>query len=143
MAIIILVALALGLLIPTFICTSVQAKPSVGEKVGKLWELNGANFPKRRIAYLDPIKGAIYEIDLKGSVIWKYLLPSEVKQLGNIRQGSDIEWIKDKDSYLIVVPRGGIFEIDRQKNIVCSHKTKNVLHDADRLSNGNTIFVNT
>ena len=138
-----LVALALGFLILTFICTSVQAEPGVGEKVGKLWELNGENLTTGRIAYVDPIEEAIYEIDLKGYVTWKYLLPSEVKQPGNIRQGADIEWIKNKDNFLIVIPKGGIFEIDRQKNIVWSHRTRNVSHDADRLSNGNTIFVNT
>jgi len=41
-----------------------------------------------------------------------------------------------------VVPLGGIYEVNRKKEIVWSYETDSVSHDADRLSNGNTIFVN-
>ena len=43
---------------------------------------------------------------------------------------------------MFVVPLVGIYEVNRQKEIVWSYETKLVSHDADRLPNGNTIFVN-
>ena len=59
-----------------------------------------------------------------------------------MRKGADIEWLDKSDHFLFVVPGGGIYEINRKKEIVWSYETDNVSHDADRLPNGNTIFVN-
>ena len=111
------------------------------EKVGEVWALPDAAIPEGRISYIDPKEGSIYEIDLNGFVTWKYKIPSKIKNRKTLRKGADIEWLKESDSFLFVVPQVGIYEVNRQKEIVWSYETKLVSHDADRLPNGNTIFV--
>ena len=111
------------------------------EKVGEVWTLPDAAIPEGRISYIDPKEGSIYEIDLNGFVTWKYKIPSKIKNRRTLRKGADIEWLKESDSFLFVVPQVGIYEVNRQKEIVWSYETKLVSHDADRLPNGNTIFV--
>ena len=111
------------------------------EKVGEVWALPDAAIPEGRISYIDPKEGSIYEIDLNGFVTWKYKIPSKIKNRRTLRKGADIEWLKESDSFLFVVPQVGIYEVNRQKEIVWSYETKLVSHDADRLPNGNTIFV--
>jgi hypothetical protein len=111
-------------------------------KVGEVWTLPDTVIPKGKIAYIDPVEGAIYEVNLHGLVTWKYQIPDKIIQKGNIRRGADIEWLKESDNFLFVVPLGGIYEVNRKKEIVWSYETDSVSHDADRLSNGNTIFVN-
>lgn len=112
------------------------------DSVGKIKNIANVSFPKSRIAYINPVEGAIYEINQEGSVTWKYEMPPDVIGSGNLRKGADIEWVKETDHFLFVVPGAGIFEVNRKKEIVWSYKTKFVSHDADRLPNGNTIFVN-
>lgn len=112
-------------------------------KVGEVWTLPDTVIPKGKIAYIDPVEGAIYEVNLHGLVTWKYQIPDKIIQQGDIRKGADIEWLKESDNFLFVVPLGGIYEVNRKKEIVWSYETDSVSHDADRLSNGNTIFVNT
>jgi len=111
-------------------------------KVGEVWTLPDTVIPKGKIAYIDPVEGAIYEVNLHGLVTWKYQIPDKIIQKGDIRKGADIEWLKESDNFLFVVPLGGIYEVNRKKEIVWSYETDSVSHDADRLSNGNTIFVN-
>ena len=112
------------------------------EKVGEVWALPDAAIPEGRISYIDPIEGIIYEVDLNGFVTWKYKIPSKINNKRTLRKGADIEWLKESDNFLFVVPLVGIYEVNRQKEIVWSYETKLVSHDADRLPNGNTIFVN-
>ena len=111
-------------------------------KVGEVWTLPDTVIPKGKIAYIDPVEGAIYEVNLHGLVTWKYQIPDKLIQKGDMRKGADIEWLKESDNFLFVVPLGGIYEVNRKKEIVWSYETDSVSHDADRLSNGNTIFVN-
>ena len=111
-------------------------------KVGEVWTLPDTVIPKGKIAYIDPVEGAIYEVNLHGLVTWKYQIPDKIIQKGVMRKGADIEWLKESDNFLFVVPLGGIYEVNRKKEIVWSYETDSVSHDADRLSNGNTIFVN-
>lgn len=42
---------------------------------------------------------------------------------------------------LFAVTRSGLYEVDRDGNIVWSHKDPKVSHDADRLESGNTLYV--
>ena len=111
-------------------------------KVGEVWTLPDTVIPKGKIAYIDPVEGAIYEVNLHGLVTWKYQIPDKIIQKGVMRKGADIEWLKESDNFLFVVPLGGIYEVNRKKEIVWSYETDSVSHDADRLSNGHTIFVN-
>ena len=110
--------------------------------VGAVWKSENVALPQGRIAYIDPFTGTIYEVNLDGLVTWKYQIPDQYQQKGNMRKGADIEWINKSDHFLFVVPEGGIYEVNRKKEIVWSYETDLVSHDADRLPNGNTIFVN-
>ncbi len=112
------------------------------DKVGTLSSISDVALPNGLVAYIDPVEGAIYEVNMNGVVTWKYKIPSKIKNRGSLRHGADIEWLKDNDHFLFVVPKAGIYEVNRQKEIVWFYETRLVSHDADRLPNGNTIFVN-
>jgi len=112
------------------------------DKVGTVSRTSDVALPNGLIAYIDPVEGAIYEVNMNGVVTWKYKIPNKIKNRGSLRHGADVEWLKDPDNFLFVVPKGGIYEVNRQKEIVWFYETRLVSHDADRLSNGNTIFVN-
>ena len=112
------------------------------DKVGTVSRTSDVTIPKGLVAYIDPVEGAIYEVNMNGMITWKYKIPSKIKNRGSLRHGADIEWLKDPDHFLFVVPKGGIYEVNRQKEIVWFYETRLVSHDADRLPNGNTIFVN-
>ena len=56
-------------------------------------------------------------------------------------RGADIEWVPEKDHFLFLMPLRGVYEVNRNKEIVWQYKTSKISHDADRLPNGNTLFV--
>jgi len=80
----------------------------------------------------------IIEVDMQGQVVWEYNIPDDLKQYTN--PGLDVE-VLDDNNVLFVLPRKGIYEIDRTGTVVWSHMDAKASHDADRLSNGNTIYV--
>jgi len=80
----------------------------------------------------------IIEINLLGEIIWEYDIPQELKRYTN--PGFDVE-ILSSGNILFVLPGNGVYEINRGKQIVWSYLTTKISHDADRLANGNTIFV--
>jgi hypothetical protein len=87
-------------------------------------------------------KPHIIEIDMNGKVIWDYKIPSKI--VGGPRHaglGADIEWLPEKDHFLFVMPLRGVYEVNRHKEIVWQYETRKISHDADRLPNGNTLFV--
>jgi len=102
-------------------------------------------FPKDldgRIAYIDPLNAKIIEIDPNGFVQWEWSIPSALVNSGSIDEGADIEWIPLHRSYLFVVPSAGVYEVARDSgDLIWSCESKHISHDADRLKNGNTIFV--
>ena len=79
--------------------------------VGSVWKSENVALPQGRIAYIDPSTGTIYEVNLDGVVTWKYQIPDEYQQKGNMRTGADIEWVNKSDHFLFVVPEGGIYEV--------------------------------
>lgn len=87
----------------------------------------------------------IVEIDMEGNLVWDYLIKPEIFGGAAVPEsavkGMDLEWIPRSDSFLFVVVGAGVFEVNRQKQIVWKYLTKHVSHDADRLPNGNTIMV--
>ena len=83
-------------------------------------------------------KPKIIEVNMLGEIIWEYDIPQELKKYTN--PGFDIELLPN-NKILFVLPGNGVYEIDRNKNIVWSYKTTKISHDADRLPNGNTLFV--
>ena len=83
-------------------------------------------------------KRRIIEVNMLGEIVWQYLLPDDLKQYTN--PGFDTELLAN-NNILFVLPRKGVYEIDRSGKIVWSYLTSKISHDADRLPNGNTIFV--
>lgn len=94
-----------------------------------------------KFAFIDISKKKIVEYDTAGNLTWEYSIPWTISTL-NIGSGADVEWLPDTDSFLFVVPRSGVYEVSRDKKIVWKYETKHISHDADRLPNGNVLFVN-
>lgn len=86
----------------------------------------------------DAERPRIVEVNMLGEVVWEYLVPPELAEYSN--PGFDVEVLPD-DNVLFVLPRNGIYEIDRGGNVVWSHSDGQVTHDADRLPSGNTLYV--
>ena len=80
----------------------------------------------------------VVEVNMFGEIVWEYELPDNLKKYTN--PGFDVEWLAD-DNILLMLPGKGVYEIDRDGNIVWSYQDSKVSHDADRLANGNTLFV--
>ena len=74
----------------TFFIFEVQSS----DNVGKVKDFGNLKFPNSRIAYINPSKGAIYEINQEGQITWSYAIPQQVIGSGKLRKGADIEWIK-------------------------------------------------
>jgi len=80
----------------------------------------------------------IIEVNMLGEIVWQYVLPQDLKRYTN--PGFDTELLAN-NNILFVLPKKGVYEIDRSGKIVWSYLTSKISHDADRLPNGNTIFV--
>lgn len=80
----------------------------------------------------------IIDANMLGEIIWEYLIPKDLRQYNN--PGFDVERLPN-DNVLFVLPRKGVYEIDRRGKVVWSYLDTKISHDADRLPNGNTIFV--
>jgi outer membrane protein assembly factor BamB len=85
-----------------------------------------------------PQRPRIIEVNMQGQIIWEYVLPQNLRQYTN--PGFDVEWLPN-NNVLFVLPLKGVYEINRDGDIVWSYLNKNVSHDADRLPNGNTLVV--
>lgn len=73
-----------------------------------------------------------------GEIVWQYQVPMELRGFTN--PGFDIEPLPN-GNILFVLPRNGIYEVDRKGNVVWSYLDRKVSHDADRLPNGNTLVA--
>lgn len=82
----------------------------------------------------------LVEVDMNGAVVWEYSIPKNIVRGGHPGQAMDVEWLPATDTILFVMPFKGIFEVNRDKEIIWEYRTKRVSHDADRLPNGNTLF---
>ncbi|MHA1650863.1 MAG: aryl-sulfate sulfotransferase [Candidatus Helarchaeota archaeon] len=87
----------------------------------------------------NPDRPRIIEVDMEGNIIWEYILPDDLKNYTN--PGFDVEYLPNTDHILFVCPLKGIYEIDRNGTLVWSYNDCKISHDADRLPNGNTLFV--
>ena len=83
-------------------------------------------------------KPRIIEVNMLGEILWEYDLPSALKTFTN--PGFDAERVEN-GNILFVLPGNGVYEVNRDKQIVWSYLTTKISHDADRLPNGNTLFV--
>ena len=95
---------------------------------------------KGTFAYIDPAASKLIEVDSTGKVLWDWDIP---RLGGYLFEGADVEWIASSGSFLFVIPGSGVYEVSkRDRRLTWSCKTKFISHDADRLPNGDTIFVN-
>jgi len=94
------------------------------------------------VAFIDIGTNQIIEIDTNGKVVWEYDIPFFTRLGGDMSRGADIEWNPTTDTFLFVIPTKGIYEVNRNKEIVWSYKTSKVSHDADILPNNNILFIN-
>ena len=80
----------------------------------------------------------VVEVDMQGDILWEY----DVPQTWVVGQpvGFEAERLPN-GNILLVLSRSGIYEIDRDGNLVWQHLDPDCSHDADRLPNGNTIYV--
>jgi hypothetical protein len=93
-------------------------------------------------AFIDTLKGPrLVEVDVTGTVVWQCSLAKSPFAGGDIQSGADVEWVPANDSFLVVIPFHGIFQIDRRCGVTRQHRTAKVSHDADMLPNGNILHV--
>jgi len=86
----------------------------------------------------DPLNPKVVEVDMTGKIIWEYIVPSNLRKF--IEPGMDSELLPN-GNILIVLPQYGVIEVNRSGNIVWQHLDNKISHDADRLPNGNTIYI--
>ncbi len=88
--------------------------------------------------YHDPENMRIIEVNMLGEVVWEYAIPEDLKAYTN--PGFDVELLPNGD-ILFLLPRHGIYEIDRDGNVVWSYLDSKISHDVDGLPNGNVLVV--
>lgn len=80
----------------------------------------------------------IVEVNRLGEIVWEYPLPQEQKQYTN--PGWDVELLPN-GNILTLLPRYGVLEINRDKQVVWKYLDAKISHDADRLPDGNTLIA--
>ncbi|MBI2438559.1 MAG: aryl-sulfate sulfotransferase [Lentisphaerae bacterium] len=81
----------------------------------------------------------IVAVNMQGAITWQYNVPSNLRQFTN--PGFDVEVLTNNGHVLFVLPSNGVYEIDSAGTVVWSNLDAQVSHDADRLANGNTIYI--
>jgi hypothetical protein len=81
----------------------------------------------------NPGKHRIIEVNMLGEIVWQYMVPQ------NLGGAGDVELLPNNN--ILFTANGGVYEIDRSGKVVWQYLTSKIDHDADRLPNGNTIFV--
>jgi len=79
----------------------------------------------------------LIEVNMVGEIVWEYQLPEE---WGERAVGFEAELLSN-GNILFSLTRSGLYEVDREGNTIWSYEDRKVSHDADRLPNGNTLFV--
>lgn len=80
----------------------------------------------------NPATPRIIEVNMLGEIIWEYVVS---------QQGFVEAELLPNNNILYTVWGKGVYEIDRSGEIVWQYLTSKIDHDADRLPNGNTVFV--
>jgi hypothetical protein len=86
----------------------------------------------------NPEHPRIIEVNRLGEIVWEYPLPDDLKAF--TYPGWDVELLPS-GNILTLLPRKGVYEINRDKKVIWSYLDPKVSHDADRLSNGNTLIA--
>jgi len=134
------VARALSLV--AFFGNTPLATAGIGDQFGTVEMQQPDKVQRGRIAFVDSTMAKLIELDLTGKVTWEYPIPFALTSGGRLSAGTDVEWLPESDHFLLAIPESGVFEVNRKAEVVWQYKTRFVDHDADRLPNGNTVFVN-
>jgi hypothetical protein len=86
----------------------------------------------------DTTRPRIVEVNMLGEVTWEYVLPANLREYTN--PGLDVEPLSN-GNILFLLPRNGVYEITRGKQIAWKYLNPKVSHDADRLPDGNTLIA--
>ena len=82
----------------------------------------------------------IIEVNMLGEVVWEYVISRDLWEGEPHRSmDRDVELL-ESGNILLGLPQRGIFEIDRDGDVVWSHLDEKISHDVDRLPNGNTLY---
>lgn len=96
------------------------------------------------VIFADKNRNRVVEAGLDGKIVWECAPPEATScSLMNKSCGSrlsDVELLPN-DNVLVLNGGDGVYEINRKGEIVWSYHNANASHDADRLSNGNTIMA--
>jgi hypothetical protein len=79
----------------------------------------------------------IVEVNMAGEIVWQYKIPDNLKRFTN--PGFDVQLLPN-NHIIFILPRSGVYEIDRNGNVVWSYLDPQASHDVDRLPNGNTLI---
>ncbi|MBN4073184.1 aryl-sulfate sulfotransferase [Crocinitomix catalasitica] len=115
---------------PEVIDPAIVATP---EFIVEIWDENKAFNGKTLFTFDDDVNHRIIEVNMDGSVAWEYVVSGS-------NQLVDAEYLQN-GNILFGVKGEGVYEVDRNKNIVWSFIDNTVWHDADRLDNGNTLIT--
>jgi hypothetical protein len=88
--------------------------------------------------YHNPAKPRIVEVNMLGEVVWEYDVSTDLDQYS--LAGEDVELLPN-GNILVLFPAKGVYEINRNKEIVWKYLDSKANHDADRLQNGNTLIL--
>jgi len=84
-------------------------------------------------------KPKIVEVNSNGKVVWEYKIPKHLFKTKK-RHVWDVK-VLGNQNILFNLRNSGIYEINRQGEIIWQHLDKEASHDVDRLDNGNTIYA--
>jgi len=95
----------------------------------------------------NPKKPKIIEVNHTGEVVWSYSVPKRLLA-NNPENKTKVSIVMDakvldNQNVLFTLRNSGIYEINRQGDVVWQHLDKEASHDVDRLENGNTIYART
>ena len=112
---------------------------NVGDKIGETFLIKNDKFQDGTFAFIAPEDKKFIEINKDGEIVFRFDI--DVPR-GYLKGGADVEWLPETKTFLVVIPRYGLFELDREKGKIWECKTPFISHDADLLSDNTIVFVN-
>jgi len=113
---------------------------NVGDKIGETLLIKNDKFQDGTFAFIAPEDKKFIEINKDGEIVFTYDI--DVPHPRFLRGGADVEWLPETKTFLVVMPKYGLFELDRKKGKIWECKTPFITHDADLLSDNTIVFVN-
>jgi len=113
---------------------------NVGDKIGETFLIKNDKFQDGTFAFIAPGAGKFIEINKDGEIVFTFDINGPEKRY--LMGAADVEWLPETKTFLVVIPKYGLFELDRKKGKIWECKTPFISHDADLLSDNTIVFVN-